>query len=92
MSDGEMLTENELPVSVQSFSDPTAPSPGDVLTTPTSTDDTIVPLEKLEEIAVRNALRVCGGNSAMAAKRLGIGRATLYRMVKRYGIGGAEGT
>jgi DNA-binding NtrC family response regulator len=88
MSEGEIVTENELPVAVQSFSDPT--SVGEVLTPPASSDDIVVPLDKLEEIAVRNALRICNGNSAMAAKRLGIGRATLYRMVKRYGIGGTE--
>jgi DNA-binding NtrC family response regulator len=91
MSEGEFLTEEELPVSVQSFSDPASASAGDVLSGPAATDDIIVPMEKMEEIAVRNALRICGGNSAMAAKRLGIGRATLYRMVKRYGIGGGEG-
>lgn len=88
MAEGETLTEKELPVVVESFSDPSVPADGDVMSGPSPTDDLVVPLEKLEEIAVRNALRICKGNSALAAKRLGIGRATLYRMVKRYGIGG----
>ncbi len=92
MSEGEVLTHEELPVAVQSFSDAVTAADGDVMSIPAPTDDLVVPLEKLEEIAVRNALRICNGNSALAAKRLGIGRATLYRMVKRYGIGGPGGS
>lgn len=92
MAEGELLTEGDLPVAVQSFSDPTSRSEADVLTphSAASPDTTIVPLEQLEEIAVRNAIRICNGNSAMAAKKLGIGRATLYRMVKRYGMSTTE--
>jgi DNA-binding NtrC family response regulator len=92
MAEGETLMETDMPVSVQSFSDPAARSEADILTADSShaTDVTVVPLEQLEEIAVRNAIRICNGNSAMAAKKLGIGRATLYRMVKRYGMNTGE--
>ena len=43
-------------------------------------------LEQLEKQAVRNALRVCGGNREQAAKMLGIGERTLYRKLKDYGL------
>ncbi len=92
MAEGDSLTEADMPVSVQSFSDPEERSEADVLTSHTTSnaDTVIVPLERLEEIAVRNAIRICNGNSALAAKKLGIGRATLYRMVKRYGMNTGE--
>ena len=40
----------------------------------------------LEKQAIRNALRVHGGNREQAAKSLGIGERTLYRKLKEYGI------
>ncbi|MBK7258180.1 MAG: helix-turn-helix domain-containing protein [Ignavibacteriae bacterium] len=51
-------------------------------------DDTgaIVPLERLREEAIRHALKVTGGNILHAARQLGVGRATFYRLMKRYGI------
>lgn len=41
--------------------------------------DEIIPLAELERRAIEHALRVTGGNRALAAKKLGIGRATLHR-------------
>lgn len=43
-------------------------------------------LEELEARAVAGALEYCGGNVAMAARFLGIGRNTLYRKIKDYKI------
>jgi DNA-binding NtrC family response regulator len=40
-------------------------------------------LERLEEIAVRQALHVCGGNRTRAAALLGISRDTLYRKLRQ---------
>jgi len=40
------------------------------------------PVKKLEPAAVRRALEKTGGNKVRAAKRLGVGRATLYRFLK----------
>jgi len=39
-------------------------------------------LESLEKIAIREAVRECGGNMAAAARRLGISRNTLYRKMQ----------
>ena len=44
--------------------------------------------EKAERAAVVWALTRAGGNVSEAARALGIGRATLYRRMKRLGIGG----
>lgn len=43
-------------------------------------------IEKLEEDALRQALLECEGNISKTAKKLGIGRATIYRKAKKYGL------
>ncbi|RMF61811.1 MAG: sigma-54-dependent Fis family transcriptional regulator [Calditrichaeota bacterium] len=43
-------------------------------------------IEKLEEEALRKALLECEGNISQTAKKLGIGRATIYRKAKKYGL------
>lgn len=46
----------------------------------------IVPLKALKEQAVEQAYKLCEGNVDEAAVRLGIGRATMYRLLKKYEI------
>jgi transcriptional regulator with GAF, ATPase, and Fis domain/tetratricopeptide (TPR) repeat protein len=43
-------------------------------------------LESLEEENIRKVLGISGGNKAEAARKLGIGRMTLYRKMKKYRI------
>ena len=43
-------------------------------------------IEKLEEEALRQALLENEGNISKTAKKLGIGRATIYRKAKKYGL------
>ncbi len=43
-------------------------------------------LEQIEKQAIRNTLRMTGGNREQAAKMLGIGERTLYRKLKEYGL------
>jgi len=43
-------------------------------------------IEKLEEEALRKALLECEGNISETARKLGIGRATVYRKAKKYGL------
>ncbi len=50
--------------------------------TPTSE---VVPLRELERRAIRKALRATNGSVEKAARLLGMGRATLYRRLARYG-------
>jgi two-component system, NtrC family, response regulator HydG len=55
-----------------------------VPTTPTKEE--IVPLDQLERRAIEQALHRLDGNVSLAAQRLGIGRATLYRRLAQYGL------
>ena len=43
-------------------------------------------IEKLEQEALKQALLECEGNISKTAKKLGIGRATIYRKAKKYGL------
>ena len=43
-------------------------------------------LEQLEKRAIRQTLRLTGGNREQTAKLLGIGERTLYRKLKEYGL------
>lgn len=44
-------------------------------------------LDKTEEEAIRNTIKLCNGNLSLAAKELGISRSTLYCKIKKYNIG-----
>jgi transcriptional regulator of acetoin/glycerol metabolism len=46
----------------------------------------IRPLEKVKEEIIRLALKSTEGNIVEAARRLKIGRATMYRLMKKYKI------
>ncbi|MCS7043187.1 MAG: sigma 54-interacting transcriptional regulator [Bryobacteraceae bacterium] len=46
----------------------------------------VLPLAEMERRAIINALRYTKGDRVMAAHLLGIGRTTLYRKIKEYGI------
>ena len=47
----------------------------------------VIPIPQVERQAIRAALSETRGERAEAARRLGIGRTTLYRKMKQYGIG-----
>ncbi len=48
--------------------------------------DQILPFTEVEKKTIANAISACGGNISMAAKKLGLGQATLYRKIKKYGL------
>ncbi|MGE0434522.1 MAG: sigma-54-dependent transcriptional regulator [Planctomycetota bacterium] len=50
-------------------------------------NEPVVPLAELERRAIAHALRRTDGNVPEAGRLLGIGRSTLYRKVKEYGLG-----
>ncbi|TAK50644.1 MAG: sigma-54-dependent Fis family transcriptional regulator [Bacteroidetes bacterium] len=84
LADQDVITEKELPMAIQALAQGEY-SPSE--TTHLFGDgNTIIPFEKIKEEALRHALRVTDGNLVEAAKRLNLGRATLYRLVKRYEI------
>jgi transcriptional regulator of acetoin/glycerol metabolism len=49
-------------------------------------DDNIIPFEKLKEESIRHALKVTNGNIVEVAKKLQLGRATIYRLMEKYNI------
>jgi len=49
-------------------------------------ESAIIPFEKLKEEAIRHALKITEGNIVDAARKLKIGRATLYRLMDKYKI------
>ena len=53
--------------------------------------DRILPLKDVERQAIRHALKALGGNMSLAAKRLGVGRATLYRKLTEYELTDTSG-
>ncbi len=70
---------NERPASGEA-----APAGGDL-------PDGILPIAELERRAIENALRVLDGNVSLVARRLGLGRATLYRKLAQLGLLRAPG-
>jgi two-component system response regulator AtoC len=84
LTDGHMLTEKELPISIQSYGYTETETKEHSLSF--EGQGTIIPMEKIKENAVRHALKITNGNIAEAAKKLKIGRATFYRLVEKYKI------
>ncbi|MEJ5351629.1 MAG: sigma-54 dependent transcriptional regulator [Melioribacteraceae bacterium] len=81
LTDGDYIDVDVLPPSItaQTIS-------VDSKTSLFSDDSPIIPIEKLEEMAIRHAIKVTGRNMVEAARKLKIGRATLYRLIKKYNI------
>jgi transcriptional regulator of acetoin/glycerol metabolism len=73
-------------MSIQTFA--AQPTPSQAATSLFAEGNTVVSLEKVKEAAIRHALRVTGGNIVEASEKLKIGRATLYRLMKKYRIEG----
>jgi len=46
----------------------------------------ILPLTEVERIAIQRALELTDGNISETARRLGVGRTTLYRKIDEYGL------
>jgi DNA-binding NtrC family response regulator len=84
MAEGDMITENDLPLSIHShFSD------GSSTLTNSSIFDgisNIIPFEQIKEASLRNALKITKGNILEAARKLQISRVTIYRLMKKYNI------
>ena len=50
----------------------------------------VLPLAQLEKEAILETLRKLDGDKLLAARLLGIGKTTLYRKLKEYGINAPE--
>ena len=58
---------------------------------PVVNEGSVLPLREVEKEYILAALQLNGGNQARTARQLGIGSATLYRKLKKYGVSGGEG-
>lgn len=77
LANEEEITAKELPTAVRSIGEKKI----------YESDNTLSSwIEKLEEDALRQALLENDGNISKTAKKLGIGRATIYRKAKKYGL------
>jgi DNA-binding NtrC family response regulator len=77
MSAGSVLQTADFPPHIRSAALRTA-DPGK--------QSRILPLAELEKQAIMDALRQLNGDKLMTARALGIGKTTLYRKLKEYGI------
>ena len=80
VSSGPLVGLCDLPAQVQS------PNPQVVSISRAGTKAAIVPLAELEKQAIIAALKHLHGDKLSTAKMLGIGKTTLYRKLKQYGI------
>jgi DNA-binding NtrC family response regulator len=72
----------DLPTQLRNFKIDTKPADA-------AADSTVItPLEKLEKHAILHAIEVLSGDKLEAARRLGIGKTTLYRKLKEYSSAG----
>ena len=87
LSDEDTLAPSDLGLG-QGLDTPDLPPA--VLIDGASSRDEIVPIEDLKRRAVEHALRVCDGNIEETARRLGITRSTVYRLMKRHELEAPE--
>ena len=83
LGDGKIIDLSDLPPSIASAS-PSADVSVSAITGPVSSTD----LEDIERATIERVFEQVKGDKALAGKMLGISRATLYRKLKRYNIGG----
>jgi DNA-binding NtrC family response regulator len=84
LTEAHIFTEKELPIAIQSYGYADTEAKDNSLSF--EGQETVIPLEKLKENAIKHALKISNGNIAEAAKKLKIGRATLYRLAEKYKI------
>jgi DNA-binding NtrC family response regulator len=82
ISEGDMIDAEDLPIHLREND----VSLNSDLSNSLFTDDTIIPFEKLKEEAIKHALKITNGNIVEAAKKLQLGRATIYRLMEKYNI------
>jgi two-component system response regulator AtoC len=83
LGDGKTIDLSDLPPTIASASPSAEPAVGLITDAASSTD-----LEDIERATIERVFEQVKGDKAMAGKMLGISRATLYRKLKRYNIGG----
>jgi two-component system response regulator AtoC len=83
LGDSKTIDLSDLPPTIASSSPTPEPAPGTITGSVSSTD-----LQDIERATIERVFEQVKGDKALAGKMLGISRATLYRKLKRYNIGG----
>jgi two-component system response regulator AtoC len=83
LGDGKTIDLGDLPPTIASASSSAEPAMDMISDAVSSTD-----LEDIERATIERVFEQVKGDKALAGKMLGISRATLYRKLKRYNIGG----
>jgi two-component system response regulator HydG len=94
LSSGPVLHMGDLPTQLQDFRMHRVPQGYDADVRETNADDdrstggdeAIVSIAEMEKSAILGTIRQLKGDKLMAARLLGIGKTTLYRKLKEYGI------
>jgi DNA-binding NtrC family response regulator len=88
LNTGSQVVERFMPDKLRQARATAPPATGQVQAEP-DTGDAFRRVQRFQEVekqAILQALKVCRGNIAEAARKLGLGQATLYRKVKKYGL------
>ncbi len=88
MNSGPWLTPADLPSSVRNAKGdlPSQSMAAKYTAMGTPVDSPVIPLAEIEKRAILDALSYTKGDRTVAAVLLGIGRTTLYRKLKEYGV------
>ena len=90
LSSGPVLHMADLPTQLQNFRmHRQEANPQSAVEADNGPDDSIVSIADMEKQAILSTIRQLNGDKLMAAKLLGIGKTTLYRKLKEYGLAGA---
>jgi len=85
LGDGKLVDLSDLPPTIASSSPSSEATIGTMAGAVSSTD-----LDDIERATIERVFEQVKGDKALAGKMLGISRATLYRKLKRYNIGGRQ--
>ncbi len=84
IAEASQIQVKDLPLPMQAFASEQVVN-SDVLIESEQANE-ILPFEVIKEKAIRNALRATNGSIVEAAKKLKLGRATIYRLISKYKI------
>jgi two-component system response regulator HydG len=92
LGSGPVLTIGELPTQLQEFRlQGKRMKEQQAVEARPETLDRIVSIAQIERQSILDAIRLLNGDKLLAAKLLGIGKTTLYRKLKEYGVGDGIG-
>lgn len=82
LAEGNLIDVDVLPLHIKNMEITTKVESADSV----FQDDNIIPFEVIKEEAIKHALKITKGNIVDAAKKLQLGRATIYRLMEKYKI------